>query len=78
MEGDFFKVIVGTIIGFGIGSVYVQGSQTLEINRLNGQIQQLEQTISKASASRNQSEEKVKRLNAKVEEFYQQWKGDKP
>lgn len=77
MPTEIFKIVAVAIIAFGLGTTYVNGRQTVEINRLNGQIEQLRNDANQASSKQRNAEDRLKRINQKVEQFYKSFKDGK-
>ena len=77
MPTEIIKIIGVAIIAFGLGSTFVQGQQTLEINQLNSRISSLEKDLEKAKSDSNNAQAKLAKQNQKIEQFYKSWKEGK-
>lgn len=74
MPIEAIKIIFVGIIAFGIGTLFVEGRQTLEINDLNNRIANLEKQLAEKDKQLKTAQIIVTKQNQKVEEFYKQWK----
>lgn len=74
MAIEAIKIIFVGIIAFGIGTLFVEGRQTLEINNLNNRIANLEKQLAEKDKQLKTAQIIVTKQNQKVEEFYKQWK----
>lgn len=74
MAIEAIKIIFVGIIAFGIGTLFVEGRQTLEINNLNNRIANLEKQLSEKDKQLKTAQINVTKQNQKVEEFYKEWK----
>ncbi|MFB2920214.1 MULTISPECIES: hypothetical protein [Aerosakkonema] len=74
MPIEAIKIIFVGIIAFGIGTLFVEGRQTLEINNLNNRIANLEKQLAEKDKQLKTVQIIVTKQNQKVEEFYKQWK----
>lgn len=72
MAIEAIKIIFVGIIAFGIGTLFVEGRQTLEINNLNNRIANLEKQLAEKDKQLKTAQIIVTKQNQKVEEFYKQ------
>lgn len=77
MPFEIFKIVAISIIAFGLGTTFVEGHQTLEINSLNNRINQLENKLSEKDKQLITAQAKAQKQHQMIEEFYKKWKQEK-
>lgn len=70
MPIEAIKIIFVGIIAFGIGTLFVEGRQTLKINDLNDRIGNLEKQLAEKDKQLKTAQITLTKQNQKVENFY--------